>query len=183
MEGTLKLKTLRLYRVLVTLDDIEANIRHLKHLTALEIVADPGALVTSNFGAICNILQQNDIFLSCVSTDASDPLILSYLSSYSGITELHLYGRVGFEDFEVANEVYTQVLPKHSDTLEDLSLGSTESRVWCKPPTDEQIAQLVKCQKLRRLEIHSIANPTGLESSDRSVIVGFVVVSEKQAVD
>ncbi|KAF9450776.1 hypothetical protein P691DRAFT_809469 [Macrolepiota fuliginosa MF-IS2] len=52
-------------------------------------------------------------------------------------------------------KVYTQVLPKHRETLEHLQLGHFFERlVWYDLPTEMQFAELVKCQKLWSLRVH-----------------------------
>ncbi|XP_006458565.1 hypothetical protein AGABI2DRAFT_176855 [Agaricus bisporus var. bisporus H97] len=139
LERPWKLQKLELISVIVTLDDIEAYIRHLKHLTFLEIFDNP---FSPTFGQIWDIFQQNGIALKELSTDhLEDPLYLHYLSSYSGLTSLKL--KPSPERYENPEAV----LPKHAETLESLALE------WCGTPTKEGIAELVKCQKLTDLQV------------------------------
>lgn len=172
-ERVLKLKTLRLCGVVVDPDDFEAHVRHFRDLTFLGITNNSSSKAYTAFGATCNILQQrNDIYLKGIVTDLSgDPLLLSYLSSYSGLTQLCLGLQDSKDDFDVVNQIYTQILPKHSKTLEHLQLGSVRSQIWCQIPTEEQIAGLVKCQQLKVLKVRSFVDERRLKQHDGTIFV------------
>jgi hypothetical protein len=172
-ETILKLKKLELSGVVVNPNDFEAHVQHLRDLTFLGITNNPSSKALTAFGTTCNILQKhNDVYLKGVVTDLSgDPLLLSYLSSYSGLTKLCLGLQDNKEDFIVVNRIYTQILPIHSKTLEYVELGSVRSSSWCQLPTKEQLAGLVKCQHLRVLKVRSIADPERLMQNDGTIFV------------
>ncbi|KAF7777595.1 hypothetical protein Agabi119p4_3667 [Agaricus bisporus var. burnettii] len=148
-ENPWKLKKLELRGVTVTPGDISACIHHFKHLTSLGIYG-----TSRTFGGICDILHQNKIALKDVSTDhPDDPLFFHYLSSYSGLTSLQLkVPPESYHDNEVAHatfldELFMQVIPNHAEALEYLELE------WFGLPTTEGLAGLIKCQKLKKLQV------------------------------
>jgi hypothetical protein len=154
MEKTLKLKELLLHGLVVPSDGFELYVRHFKSLTSIVITGNRSPSASTDLGAICSILLQNDTYLEHVSSDhPEDLLLLSYLSSYSGLKRLELISSSGEKESysEAVNRLYTQVLPKQSEVLEELRLYIHESEAWCKAPTEDQLAGLSKCRKLRTL--------------------------------
>ncbi|EKM83094.1 hypothetical protein AGABI1DRAFT_104848 [Agaricus bisporus var. burnettii JB137-S8] len=173
LENPWELKKLELRCVAVTPDDFSACIHHFKHLTSLGIYGTP-----RTFGGICDILQKNKITLKDVSTDhPDDPLFFHYLSSYSGLTSLEL--KIPVRDRyqwvtpypTFLNELYMRVVRNHAETLEHLKLE------WIGLPTKEELAELLKCQRLTILQV-SIdvgceALQQALSEGDASVLVGL----------
>jgi hypothetical protein len=160
MEMEWKLEKLVLKGVVVTPGDIKKHIRHFKNLSYLEILINDDPKASTTFGQICTILQENAIFLKGVSTDhPEDPLLIPYLSSYSGLTKLCLHiedGQLKSEfESEIINQIYTRVIPNHSSTLEHLTMGSKEFRIWGEVPSKKQLAELVRCRNLMVLDVHS----------------------------
>lgn len=172
-ETLLKLERLELSGVVVNPTDFDTYIRHFKDLAFLGITNNPSSKASAAFGATCNILQKhNDVYLKGVVTDLSgDPLLLSYLSSYSGLNKLCLGLQDNTEDSAVVNRIYTQILPLHCRTLEHVELGSVRSSSWCQLPTPEQVSGLVKCQQLRVLKVRAIFAPERLMQNDGSIFV------------
>ncbi|XP_006458567.1 hypothetical protein AGABI2DRAFT_115597 [Agaricus bisporus var. bisporus H97] len=165
LENPWELKKLELRCVAVTPDDFSACIHHFKHLTSLGIYGTP-----TTFGGICDILQKNKITLKDVSTDyQDDPLLFRYLSSYSGLTSLQLKVPKYYRNQWVTprptlvNEVYLRVIPNHTETLQHLELG------WIGFPTKEELAVLLKCQ---RLTILQVSIDVGCEALQRALIQG-----------
>jgi hypothetical protein len=160
METEWKLEKLILKGVMVTPGDIKKHIRHFRHLSYLEILVNNDPKASATFGQICSLLQENAIFLKGVSTDhPEDPLLIPYLSSYSGLTKLCLHiedGQFKSEiESEITNSIYTYVVPNHSLTLEHLKMGSKELRVWGGMPKREHLVGLVRCRNLVVLDVHS----------------------------
>ncbi|EKM83089.1 hypothetical protein AGABI1DRAFT_125568 [Agaricus bisporus var. burnettii JB137-S8] len=143
-----KLQKLELKSVAVAPDDIRAYIHHLKHLTFLEILRRPGSDKATNFGEIWDIFRRSGMALKGLSTDSpDDTLFLRYLSSYSGLTSLRLQA-LSYEYPDIVSQICVQVLPNHAETLECLELKC------CGLPTNEGLAELIKCQKLTRLLVY-----------------------------
>ncbi|EKM83091.1 hypothetical protein AGABI1DRAFT_125570 [Agaricus bisporus var. burnettii JB137-S8] len=77
LEKPWRLQKLELKSVEVTPDDIRAHIRHLKHLTFLEILENPCSGSATTFGEIWAIFKQHGIALRELSTDhLEDPFYL-----------------------------------------------------------------------------------------------------------
>ncbi|KAF7777633.1 hypothetical protein Agabi119p4_3705 [Agaricus bisporus var. burnettii] len=159
MEKSLELKELQLQGFVVSPDAFEHYVRHFKCLTSLAITQNRSRSASTDFGEICNILRRNNIYLEHIVADHPEDLpLLSYLSSYSGLTRLTLESQSGGTgSFEAVNMFYTQVLPKQAEVLEELRLCFHDApRVWRKTPTVNQLAGLTQCHKLRTLVVSSL---------------------------
>lgn len=161
MEMDWTLEKLVLKGVVVRFEDIGKHIRHFKNLSFLEILFNDHPLASTTLGQICRLLQENAIFLKGVVTDhPEDPLLLHYLSSYSGLTKLHFHMSEDDRNSDmILNQVYTLILPNHINTIEYLIMGSDkESRGWEDHPImpkREHLVQLLKCRNLKVVEVHS----------------------------
>ncbi|EEB98480.1 hypothetical protein MPER_02001, partial [Moniliophthora perniciosa FA553] len=82
---------------------------------------------------IWDALYQEKIHLREIVVPAVNDSFLRYIASYSGITKLH-YHSVGAPiermDNTLADMFYEQVLPKHTDTLEDLAIHPRFEGRW-----------------------------------------------------
>lgn len=167
MEKALKLQELNLKGLVVDLEGFEPYIRHFRNLKSLAITGNSSSAST-DLGAICRILQQHGIYLEDLSADnPGDLLVLSYLSSYSGLKRLKFGTWCAKEGngSEAVNRLYTQVLPKQAEVLEELHIILCNPGVWCEMPTLNQVAGLAKCRKLKSLSITSTLTPHNGENA------------------
>jgi hypothetical protein len=146
MEREWKLTEFQLNEVEVRSDDIKAQTRHFRNLTCLEIRNNPSPTAAEDFGAICdNLWREQGVLLKSVSTDYSqDPLLLSYLDSYSGLMKLCFGKKKALE-----NDAYMRILPRHAETLEQYQLYAGPT--WCGFISEVQRAGLSQCRRLRTL--------------------------------
>jgi hypothetical protein len=154
MEKALELRGLRLDGLVVSADAFKLYARHFKNLTSITIRKNRSSSASTDLGGICSILQQSGIRLEHVTSDhPEDLLLLSYLSSYSGLKTLKLMPLSGerVNYLEAVNLLYTKVLPSQSETLEELRLIIYKSDAWGMTPTESQLVGLSKCRKLRML--------------------------------
>jgi hypothetical protein len=130
--------------------DIKAQARHLKHLAGLEIRNNPSPTAAEDFGTICDHLwREQGVLLKRVSTDNSrDPWLLSYLDSYSGLTQL-CFGRKEV----VGDDVYMKMLPRACGDVGRVSATGGRTMKWNGFISEVQRAGLLSCQRLRILRV------------------------------
>ncbi|KAF7777840.1 hypothetical protein Agabi119p4_3912 [Agaricus bisporus var. burnettii] len=169
MEKALKLQDLRLNSLVVSPEGFETYVCHFRNLKSIAITGNRSTSAPIDLGVICRILQQNDVYLEHLSTDhPEDFLVLTYLSSYSGLKTLEFGPLCMVENlgsFEAVNWFYTQVLPNQAEALEGLRLHFRNPGVWCEMPTVNQLAGLAKCRKLKTLSVSSTYTPENVGSA------------------
>ncbi|ESK84097.1 hypothetical protein Moror_11439 [Moniliophthora roreri MCA 2997] len=106
-----------------------SSLSHLRSLSSLELL-DARMVVSAN---IWDALHQEKIHLREIVVPAVNDSFLRYIGSYSGIRKLH-YHSVGAPieraDSTLADMFYEQVLPRHTDTLEDLAIHPRFEGRW-----------------------------------------------------
>ncbi|XP_006457375.1 hypothetical protein AGABI2DRAFT_123245 [Agaricus bisporus var. bisporus H97] len=170
-EGTWKLKELQLHGVDVSPDAMRAQARLFKHLTCLEIRNNSSLTAATDFGTICEILQQEQgVLLKSVSTDyPEDPLLLSYLCSHSGLTKLCFDSGKKLQPPDAADSgIYMEILERHLETLEHLQLHAGPS--WNNLITE---MGLLKCQRLRTLRVDMTLSWEQLLTQKKAILVGI----------
>ena len=130
----------------------------------LESLAESRGLMTE----IYKSLADERILLSRIVIDDVFPVLLDYLSSYSGIlTEISiicLYKPVPWKELdELAVRFYTFILPKHIGSLEILDISPMFTCEWCFNPKKQSLFS--QARRLRSLSISfafadlSVTNP------------------------
>ncbi|KAF9023136.1 hypothetical protein BDZ89DRAFT_176674 [Hymenopellis radicata] len=105
---------------------------------------------------LLSTFKDKDIYLTKLKVSASiapfSQVLLDYLTAYSGLEELIMSG-VHTKDTTLAARVWGEVLEKHQDTLQTLSIVPllkvpNTYRHWC-----INLEALKRCRKLRRVDI------------------------------
>ncbi|TFK73141.1 hypothetical protein BDN72DRAFT_876042 [Pluteus cervinus] len=104
--------------------------------------------------AFWNKLQLSGIQLEKIDLEVVDHAALGYLSSYCGLRALH-FREIGASRAMLVNHIatmfYTEVLPKHVETLEELTLVSSYVSAWS---VDTQNLELFsQCKNLKTLHV------------------------------
>jgi hypothetical protein len=89
--------------------------------------------------------------LSHLTVDPLSPGFVCYLVSYSGLKDLHFRGLYQNQTVEVPLQVFRQVLPRHSLSLQNLSFNRLASDVWA--ITEEYLESILECRGLRTLSV------------------------------
>ncbi|KAJ2926850.1 hypothetical protein H1R20_g10235, partial [Candolleomyces eurysporus] len=96
-------------------------------------------------------LAAAQVHLVHLVVDPSSPGLLCYLASYSGLKDLHFAGLYLKQSVEVPLQVFHQVLPRHSLSLQNLSFKRLTFDVWA--ITEEYIESILKCHALQTLSV------------------------------
>ncbi len=174
MESPLGIKTLGTSGVMVTPNDMNKLAQHLRCLEFLAITYNPSKDPSTTLCSICSTLQQHEIYLKGISMDiAPDPLLLSYLTSYSSLTHLRIRLEIPpANSSKLADQVYREILPHHRDTLELLELSSVRpGALWSTFPTDEQLSGLKQCHLLKELEVTHGTKAEQLQWNETTIFV------------
>lgn len=172
----LPLRTLSLFKVSITTDDIRNNIQHFQGLESLTICRNSESHVATTAGEICTTLSRHNVFLKRLKTDIVDDPLLDYLASYSDIRDLELsvtYRPLDSSPVPV-DRFYEQILPRHRKTLEKLELGSSFPSAWTRLPSESHLGEIVKCQRLRMLKVYIELSRDELERDDTTTCVSQI---------
>lgn len=171
----MKLKKLKLVGIHVSADDFRTHLRHLQSLEALKILFNRHPLARDQYGQICHLLLDNQIFVKQLIIDCtSPPAVFRYLSSYSGLERLELHPRhPGDDSSELVHRFFSSILPLHSLSLRILSLGWCVKTAWTSV-TREDLVYVAKCQMLRKLRCWAtVIRPTHAARTDQLLVGWF----------
>ncbi|KAJ7743739.1 hypothetical protein DFH07DRAFT_749814 [Mycena maculata] len=96
-----------------------------------------------------DMLRQQGIHLTEISTDILDKALLVYLASYSGLERLTIWNVGDQESNQLADYFFGSVLPGHAQSLLELSCSATYEGKWNLDPYNaEVISQLYRLENL-----------------------------------
>ena len=183
-----RLRRLCLHDCFVRIDKF--TLPHLRQLTSLELLCgqhrDPdwGLDSCAHPRDIWSTFIGSGIQLEELVHNTTTTSLIDYLSSYSGLKKLKLsvsqFTNASSSD-EAATRFFNDVLPRHVETLESLSLEAYYEGEWCF--TSRNTGVIKRCTKLNRLLIsvvskksrnsHSLQQVNAIASPDKSTVVRF----------
>ena len=185
-----RLRRLSLHDCFVHIDKL--TLPHLRQLTSLELICVRHIYYqggSDSYGYPCDIWSTfigSGIQLEELVHNSMTVSLIDYLSSYSGLKKLKL-SVSAFTDASSSNKAATRffnnVLSRHVETLESLSLDAWYEDEWCFTPRNAGMVS--QCTKLNHLLMSIISDKTSSNSRslqgeefdaanpDRNLVVSF----------
>ncbi|KAL0952024.1 hypothetical protein HGRIS_008671 [Hohenbuehelia grisea] len=130
------------------------SIAQFRHLTSLELRSYPNPRIRSSHDTLLAGLEAENIHLRHLTIDSVSTALISYLTSYRGLTSLTILGALASGHLVntnlLADQFHSQVLPRHALTLTQLSIKAKLGTRWCFGEHNaDAFAQCVTLQDLK----------------------------------
>ncbi|KAL0952006.1 hypothetical protein HGRIS_008656 [Hohenbuehelia grisea] len=131
------------------------SIAQFRHLTSLELRSYQKRRIQSSHDTLLAGLEAENIHLRNLIIDSGSAALISYLTSYRGLTSLAILrglpGEGQARDNLLADQFFTGVLPRHALTLTQLSIKAKLGTRWCFG--EHNADAFAQCVSLQDLEV------------------------------